>query len=175
MTPILSWLRSWLSPGAPLSRSVVGERQIFDGTNWRVALPLDWAAQPGSGEALYFESGDGAKGLYLTALHFPSQGKSEVPGTVKNLLDLSRQGLESLAGYQWAVLEDDISATESRAVGTLDAYDSNKGYRICTKVVVSLPYAVRAAFHDYGCDDPSASLIDSDSIFKSLEVGRAVK
>lgn len=173
MTGISNWLQSWLFRRAPLTRSVVADRQVFDGTYWRLALPLDWTWKPGSGAALYFESGDGAKGLYLTAFNFPSQHKSEASGTAKSIHEQSRQGLEALADYLWSVLEDDISASGADTVGILDAYDSSKGYRICTKVVVALPYAVRAAFHDYACDDVSASRSYSDSVFHSLEVGRA--
>jgi hypothetical protein len=173
MTRISEWLRSWLFRRAPLSRSVVADRQIFDGTYWRLALPLDWTWKPASGAALYFESGDGAKGVYLTALYLSSQVNSDASATAKSLHEPSRQRLEALKDYQWSMLADDITASESGAVGILDAYDRSKGYRICTKVVVALPYAVRAAFHDYGCDDVGRSRAYSDSVFQSLEVGRA--
>jgi hypothetical protein len=167
-------LLSWLFRGTPpIRRSIVDGRQLFDGGVWKLALPMDWTLKPGSGTALYFESGDGAKGLYLTVLHLPSLGKAEVPGTAKQLHEMSRRGFDELKDYQWSVLEDDIRASESGTVGILDAYDSQKFYRICTKVVVAPPYAVRASFHDYDCADRSASRTYIDSIFQSLEVGRA--
>ena len=166
---LLSWL---FHRTPPIRRSIVDDRQCFDGTFWKLVLPMDWTLKPGSGAALYFESADGSKGLYLTVMKLPALGKAEVPGAAKQLHDMSRRGFEELKDYQYSVLEDDLTASESGAVGILDAYDSQKAYRICTKVVVALPYAVRASFHDYGCDDPTVSRTYIDSIFQSLEVGR---
>src|SRR5688572_22675399 len=97
---LLSWL---FRRTPPIRRSIVDGRQFFAGSLWRLALPMDWTSKPGSGTALYFESGDGRKGLYLTVMHFPSVGKAEVRGVAKQLHEMSRRALEELKDYQGSV------------------------------------------------------------------------
>ena len=103
----------------------------------------------------------------------PSLSSGDVTATAKSFHEMSHQGLGTLEDYQWSVLEDNLTACHSGAIGILDAYDSQKLYRICTKVVFALPCAVRAALHDYGCDNPGASRICIASVFDSLKVGSA--
>jgi len=48
---LLSWL---FRRTPPIRRSVVDGRQCFDGSFWKLVLPMDWSLKPGSGDFFLF-------------------------------------------------------------------------------------------------------------------------
>ena len=141
------------------------------GGHWEVRLPSDWKESPELAEgAIYLVSGDESKGLYV--------------GTWERHDTLTPEQL--LEHYRTVQLETapktegtwEIVNTESGQIGgvstlTLDMYDQASNYRVMLRVLVRLPFIVRAAFHDYWCDNLQTSTDYFSPIISSLHLVEA--
>ena len=152
--------------------TVSGDHQTFDAGMWSVTLPRDWQLKAG-GETVSIEASDRTKSLALSVMRIETEVGPVV--TVADLiLSAVRDGLANMDGYRWDTLQDDRTSVTDGCAAVLDVHDPERGYRICTKVIVRAPYAIRAAFHDYDCTDLAASHACFDEPVRSLKLRRLV-
>jgi hypothetical protein len=138
---------------------------------WSIALPVDWVERGETEEgALYFESADGTKGLYISTWDL----EEAEPQTSLEIAESFKQaGLNSLLtmdGYSWRTITDETVQAGESAVVLIDSIAEEKNYRIAGKIVASMPIVIRAAFHDYACVDHDASVEYFAPIIASLRI-----
>lgn len=138
---------------------------------WEMDLPADWTqAGGGGGDETYFESGDGTKGIYIAACLVEEGAGRSSAEVAQAFRDAGLLSLRAMRGHAWELLADEAQTTDGTAVVVTDAVAAAQGYRIVCKVLAMLPLVVRAAFHDYLCEDLAASQSYFGPIVESLRV-----
>jgi hypothetical protein len=137
--------------------------------HWQMQLPSDWREESDHLEgAIYFVSGDDSKGMYIGTWQFDND-----PRTAEQLLKhFEKVQLEqnSDAEAQWKVLQVRTSSSGAVHSLTLDSYDEANKYRVILRVLAQPPFVVRAAFHDYYCEDLAESSGYFEPIIGSLKL-----
>lgn len=137
---------------------------------WRMELPDDWIRKPDPAPGqIYLEAPDGVAGIYIsTHVHNRSNGESaEV--VARDFNSVNSRMLNAMRNMDWQVLEVELGPTEFGASAILDFLDRTKEYRIACLVLVSLPWVVRASFHDYACSDLAESQKLYDQTVRTLK------
>ena len=136
---------------------------------WEIALPPAWQkrGETETGE-LYFESEDGTKGMYIATWRIElEEGRSPVQ-VAQSFRKGALASLDAMAGYEWQLVADASENVGLATIAVTDAWTEDRSYRIACKVLVQLPLVVRAAFHDYLCEDLAASQAYFGPIIESL-------
>jgi hypothetical protein len=121
---------------------------------WQIRLPEDWhEQQQGESGETYFESADGTKGLYIATWNIPASPDGDSRTVAQAFRRAEIASLKRMEGYEWELLLDEFMAVESLVMTICDAWARARSYRITSKVLADVPVVVRAAFHDYQCDD----------------------
>jgi hypothetical protein len=139
--------------------------------SWQLTLPGDWiATNSGEGGEYAFESGDGAKGIHVATWLLG-------PGALRTASDLARafratnlSSLEAMPGYAWQILVDEVVELGPLHIVLSDAWAREQSYRIAGVILTRGPLVVRAAFHDYLCEDMEASRAYFAPIVESLQL-----
>ena len=137
---------------------------------WQIRMPEDWVEQTTSesGE-VYFESGDGSKGLYIATWNIPASDGNDSRTVAQSFRRAEVSSLKRMPGYSWELLLDEFILMETAFVTICDAWARARSYRIASKVLADVPVLVRAAFHDYQCDDLEESQLYFAPIIHSLQ------
>lgn len=139
---------------------------------WQLMIPPDWEEQ-GEDEngILYFQSADQSKGFYISVLRLSqSDHKGDPDGVLQTIRAAEMDSFTQMEEYQWTFSEGSIPADGATRSAIVEAHDPAHQYRITAKIIVALPFVVRASFHDYACEDYDASRQYFDPIIGSLEV-----
>lgn len=131
-------------------------------------MPGDWLSRRSSqGRALYFESADETKGLYVTTL----RARGAV-GDSQELLDkieaAESEYFASMEGFVWQVVRKQLSEVEGIVTRLTDHLCGNEEYRILWKVLFWSDRVVKATFHDYRCRNYAESLEFFEPLVESL-------
>lgn len=137
---------------APVDVEWVGQEQRFHTSTWSVTLPADWALRRVEKQALYFESADRQKGLYVTQCQIDTK-QAPLRDITRRLHEASRAGLFALHEFEWSLQRDEVIAYDRESTALLDAHDAERCYRLCTQTQVKPPYALRVAYHDAICQN----------------------
>ena len=142
--------------------------------SWQIRLPEDWIEKShGDTGETYFESGDGTKGLYIATWNIPPSADDGTPNESRTVAQSFRSAeiasLKRMEGYAWELLLDEFIATGNLVVTICDAWARPQSYRIASKVLADVPVVVRAAFHDYQCEDLEESQLYFAPIIHSLQ------
>jgi hypothetical protein len=145
--------------------------QLIRTPSWQIRLPDDWREEdhPSESGEVYYESGDGSKGLYIATWNIPAAPDNNSSTVAQSFRRMEIASLKRMEGYEWELLVDEFIATETAAVTMCDAWAREKAYRIASKVMVEVPVIVRAAFHDYECIDLEESQRYFAAIILSLQ------
>jgi len=126
---------------------------------WQIALPSDWVAKEDGGDGQYeFESPDGAKGITIGTWRVADGGlRRSSRDVAQSFRATVLTSLRAMAGYDWQILVDEVVEMGVVSIAISDAWDSAQCYRITGIVLARPPIIVRAAFHDYLCENVDAS------------------
>lgn len=121
---------------------------------WSLFLPSDWLEKGQTdGGALYFESPEGDKAIYISTWNLRENAPPSSAEAVKSFAEVERQSLLDMEGYSWETLLDQNQESDGTAVALVDCLAKDNCYRIASKILANLPLIVRASFHDYACED----------------------
>ena len=118
-------------------------------SDWKIELPDDWVDKSKDQTRLYFESGDGTKGFYITTFRLKSNDHPAM--VVKSFKEISERTLAGMPDFFWSVIGEKASAHGSTHELIVDHYDTYKDYRILEKFIATPAFAIDASFHDYNC------------------------
>jgi len=130
------------------------------GDSWTIALPEGWKAPEAlENGTVYLDSADESKGIYITTWTLPPEdAPAGAVAAAQSFKDKDVQMLQQMQGYAWRLLDESVDEPEAGAgVVMADHLADANEYRIVTKVIARPPLVVRAAFHDYLCDDYEVS------------------
>ena len=138
----------------------MADTTLVRGDSWTIALPEGWKAPEAlDNGTVYIDSVDESKGIYLTAWTLgPQDAPASPAAAAESFKDKDVEALHQMEGYTWRLVEERVEEPETGvAVVIADHLADANEFRIVTKVIARLPLVVRAAFHDYACDDHAAS------------------
>src|SRR5215207_5391737 len=130
------------------------------GDSWTIALPANWKApETLENGTVYLDSFDESKGIYITTWMLAAEDMPRSPvDAAGSFKDKDVQALQLMEGYTWRLVDERVEAPQPDvAVVIADHLADANEYRIVTKVIARPPLVVRAAFHDYSCDDYEVS------------------
>ena len=141
---------------------------------WVISIPTDWIeGQERKNGDWYFESRDGEKGLYIATWHLGDKDARNAEEVAESFKRVDLKTLREMADHSWRIIADAIEQIDGVSVATIDALDQAKNYRIAGKILSRPPVVVRASFHDYYCEDYTASAGYFAPIIGSLDFNRA--
>ncbi len=136
--------------------------------NWVLHLPADWRAAPGPERGSHFESGDGAKGLYI-ATH---RVAPEFPGSPEELaawfVAAELSTLRAMDGFSFDIAERSLAPSAGACMAVLECIAPAQQYRVVAKILARPGQVVRASFHDYRCERQGDSRAYFEAILASL-------
>ena len=128
--------------------------------SWSIALPEGWKApETLENGTVYIDSHDESKGIYVTTWMLgPEEAPMTPAAAAESFKDQDVQALQNMEGYVWELVDERVEAPDTGvAVVIADHLAEANEYRIATKVIARPPLVVRAAFHDYSCNDYAVS------------------
>jgi hypothetical protein len=126
--------------------------------NWIMALPSDWEQkQTADSSSVYFESGDGTKGLYISTWSLGAEDSRSPEEVAKSFKANDLKSLQNMQGYRWQVVAETSDSGENSCIAVTDCLAVENSYRTVGKIIAQPPLVVRASFHDYACGDYDAS------------------
>ncbi|MCI0431276.1 MAG: hypothetical protein L0210_12160 [Rhodospirillales bacterium] len=138
---------------------------------WTIALPSDWKDKGKRDGALYFESSDGAKAMYISTVRLgSSSSKSPREKIAESFRAMDLETLREMKRFKWKTMKDETTHSKAASIVMLDSFAASKRFRILGKILVHPPVVVRAAFYDYACEDYAASDEYFAPIIKSLRL-----
>ena len=136
---------------------------------WTMSLPGDWVQRAVSdGKSLYFESGDGTKGIYIATWNLSADDNRTAEDIAASFKAVDLTSLTSMNGYSWKIVAETSHGSGQACVALTDCLAAEKNYRTVGKILVASPIVVRAAFHDYACGDYEVSRAAYAPIIDSL-------
>jgi hypothetical protein len=137
---------------------------------WEITLPSDWVQkEPSEQGALYFESADGSKAMYISTWNVGAN-PSPPNEVAESFKAKDMRALHDMDGYKWSVVAEQVTHSECSAVVLLDNLAAANTYRIVTKILARPPLVIRASFHDYLCEDYELSRAYFTPIIDSLNL-----
>jgi hypothetical protein len=132
---------------------------VIRGDSWSITLPDGWGTpETTENGTIYIDADDRSKGIYLTTWTLGPDDESGTPDAVaESFASKDAKALEEMDGYGWRCVEDHVQGAQDPGVVFLDHLADANQYRVATKVIARPPVVVRAAFHDYMCEDYDAS------------------
>lgn len=139
---------------------------------WSLRLPDDWQEKESSRDGqLYFESPDGARGLYIATWSFaPEKHGNSNSVAVEHVHAIEKRSFDEMEGYTWRVMSDEKFSDGGVEIAIMDYYAQENSYRIACKIIASLPWIVRSTLHDYDCQDWAASREEYREVLFSIEM-----
>jgi hypothetical protein len=143
---------------------------------WELSLPADWSQAPSSDDrSLYFETADGAKGLYVTTWALAEHERRPVEDVVEAFLAADLQSMKQSAQQTWRMMSQYRDESAHVCVAITDLFAAEKFHRTILKILAWPPTIVTASFHDYACTDYEASYAYFQDIIDSLQLQRAIE
>lgn len=130
---------------------------------WKVRLPEDWVHKPSIDHPWYWESPDGAAGVYLSTFRI----NEPVSAAIHSARSSERRNLPG--DGEWQVLHESESDAESLVEVVSEYLNREKRYRLVSRMLGRSEILVRLTFHDYDCADPLESAARSSPLVNSLE------
>jgi hypothetical protein len=133
---------------------------LVRGDSWTIALPEGWKApETLDNGTVYIDSNDESKGIYVaTWMLAPEEAPMTPVAAAESFKDKDVEALQNMEGYVWRLVDERVDRPDPGvAVVMADHLADANEYRIATKVIARPPLVVRAAFHDYLCNDYAAS------------------
>ena len=134
---------------------------LVRGDSWTIALPEGWKApETLENGTVFIDSVDESKGIYVTTWELSAEeaASKSSAAAAESFKDKDVEALDQMEGYTWRLVDERVEAPETGvAVVIADHLADANEFRIVTKVLARLPLVVRAAFHDYNCDDHAVS------------------
>ena len=149
------------------------QTNVVRGDWWTIALPDRWKApETLDNGTIYLDSFDESKGIYVTTWMLgPEEASTGAATAAESFKDKDAQALQDMEGFEWRQVDERSDRSEAGdAVVLVDHLAEASQYRIATKVIARPPVVVRAAFHDYLCDDYEASREYFAPIIESLSL-----
>ena len=127
--------------------------------SWTITLPDGWSTpETMENGTIYIDAQDRSKGIYLTTWTLGPRDESGTPDAIaESFASKDAKALEAMDGYEWRRVGDVSQGPQDPGVVFVDHLAGAHQYRVATKVIARPPIVVRAAFHDYMCDDYDAS------------------
>jgi len=151
----------------------MADTNVVRGEWWTIALPEHWKApETLENGTVYLDSFDESKGIYLTTWTLePEDASDGAEAAAESFRNRDVEALEDMEGFEWRQVDERSDRSESGdAMALADHLAEASQYRIATKVIARPPVVVRAAFHDYLCDDYEASRQYFAPIIESLSL-----
>ncbi|TFV92909.1 hypothetical protein E4K72_19275 [Oxalobacteraceae bacterium OM1] len=141
---------------------------------WSMALPDDWSQKANRADegSLYFESGDGTKGLYISTWTLGPNDRRSAADVAGAFRANDRRSLDAMHGYRWQILEDGDAEAGGVHAAVTDYFAAAQSYRAVGKILAAPPLVVRASFQDYACGDVEASREYFQPIIDSLQLNK---
>jgi hypothetical protein len=146
------------------------------GDSWTIVLPDGWKApETLENGTVYIDSVDESKGIFVTAwMLAPEDAPTSPADAAESFKSKDVQALQQMDGYVWRLVGEGVDVPDTGvAVVFADHLADANEYRIATKVIARPPLVVRAAFHDYNCDDYEASRGYFAPLIESLTLANA--
>jgi hypothetical protein len=145
---------------------------LVRGDSWTIALPAGWKApETLENGTVYIDSVDESKGVFVTTWRLAPEDGTSPAAAAASFKDKDVEALQLMEGYSWRLVDERVDAPQTGvAVVIADHLADANEYRIATKVIARLPLVVRAAFHDYVCDDYAASREYFAPLIQSLDL-----
>lgn len=141
---------------------------------WIMSLPSDWVQrEAGSSASLYFEAGDGSKGMYISTWSLREDDRRFPEEVAKVFRAHDLKSLDNMGGYEWRIIDDVGDVTSAACAMVTDCLAAENSYRVVGKILAAPPFVVRASFHDYACNDYAASKAYLSPVVDSLCLIRA--
>jgi hypothetical protein len=138
----------------------MADTTLVRGDSWTIALPEGWKAPEALDTGIvYIDAFDESKGIYIaTWMLAPEDPPMSPAAAAESFKNKDVEALQHMEGYVWRLIEERVDEPETGvAVVTADHLADANEYRIATRVIARPPLVVRAAFHDYSCNDYEAS------------------
>ncbi len=132
---------------------------------FKIDVPDGWV-QTDEKNLDYYESPDGARGIYLTS-HEKNDLDSDKK-VIQFVMRIEKDKTKSMKGYKFRSQTESIRSEGGAMIGHLDQYDQTKNYRIVSKCIVKQQKIYRAVLHDYDCLDYKKSQNAFDRILDSF-------
>src|SRR4051812_43263804 len=109
----------------------MASHSLIHTATWRIRMPEDWHEE-NRGEAgeIYYESGDGTKGLYIATWNIPVSDGSDSRAVAQSFRSMELASLKRMEGYEWELLLDEFIEIESRVTTLCDSWAKARSYRI---------------------------------------------
>ena len=149
------------------------QTNVVRGDWWTIALPDRWKApETLDNGTIYLDSFDESKGIYVTTWMLgPEEASAGAAPVAESFKNRDVEALQDMEGFDWRQVDERSDRSEAGgAVVQVDHLAEASQYRIATKVIARPPVVVRAAFHDYLCDDYEASREYFAPIIESLSL-----
>jgi|CXWL01.1.fsa_nt_gi hypothetical protein len=131
---------------------------IVSTDTWSLSVPIDWTEKvQDESVAVYFESADGTKALYLSTWRPRSDTPSSPNAVAESIQATSLRALRDMDGYSWKTMYSNSTHSEGTVILTCDSFDQGNSYHICETILSSPAIVVRLTCHNYACDDYEVS------------------
>jgi hypothetical protein len=142
--------------------------KTFTSETWRISLPDDWEQKPSTEQGTpLFETPDLTKGLYLATWALGPKETRSAKEIARAFCDTNETALAAMDA-KWKKLHEGIGEQGGGPTILTDHFAAANAYRIITKIIARPPVVLRAAFHDYLCEDYRASTTYFTPIVDSL-------
>jgi hypothetical protein len=146
------------------------EYSTISSESWRICIPPNWTEKKSStGGPNYFEDPDGSKGVYIATWRVPDKGQT-ILEELESFRRVEMKSFDEMEGRKWKIVDQWASERPPIGFAGIDCLDREHDYRIVCQLIGSLPWVVRASFHDYDCKDYEASMRFFQPIIDSLEL-----
>lgn len=143
---------------------------------WEFSVPDHWNIKIFEGGLTYFESPEGAHGMYVKSVELEAQ-RDSAQDVATYIQDVHHRNFTSDPDSRWRVVDRRGTLDGTLYRSSLDMFDSAATYRVLSLVVCDTQRAIQVTIHDYLCDDYSSaknSYADVEcSINKSADAGAA--
>jgi hypothetical protein len=139
--------------------------------NWEISLPTDWSqGKSTNSSSLYFETVDGAKGLYITTWALGAQDERSAEDVAEAFQAADLKSMKQSAAHSWHLVSQRMQESEHACIAVTDLLAAEICHRTVVKILAAPPLVVTASFHDYACTDYTTSHAYFSGIVDSLRL-----